>query len=282
MTTVAVLGTGIMGAPMARNIAAAGYDLRVWNRTRDKAEALADAPAMVASSPAEAVDGSDVVVTSLADGSVVDEVMRAAGPSLRQGAVWLQMSTVGIAWTNNLSDLADELDVTLFDAPVLGTRKPAEEGELTVLAAGPPELRSQAQPIFDAVGSQTVWLDRPGDASRLKLVTNAWITSMTVVLAESIALSEGLGIAPQRFLDAIAGGAVGAPYAQIKGPSMVNDDYPTSFPVRLARKDAQLVVDAAEMVDMDLRVATATAERFAAADDAGHGEADMAAVRRVI
>lgn len=281
MTTVAVLGTGIMGGPMARNIAAAGHDVRVWNRTRDKAEALADA-AVVASSPAEAVDGADVVVTSLADGAVVDEVMRLAAPSLRRGAVWLQMSTVGVAWTANLKRLADEFDVALFDAPVLGTRKPAEEGGLTVLAAGPPELRADAQPIFDAVGARTIWLDRTGDASRLKLVTNAWITSMTVVLAESIALAEGLGIAPQRFLDAIAGGAVGAPYAQIKGPSMANDDYPTSFPVRLARKDAQLVLDAADEVGLDLQVAAATAQRFAEADDAGHGEADMAAVRRVV
>jgi 3-hydroxyisobutyrate dehydrogenase len=278
---VAVLGTGLMGAPMARNIAAAGHDLRVWNRTRDKAEALADT-AVVASSPAEAVDGADVVVTSLADGGVVDEVMRAAAPSLRPGMAWLQMSTVGIAWTTTLGDLADELDVTMFDAPVLGTRKPAEDGELTVLAAGPPEQRSMAQPIFDAVGAQTIWLDSPGEASRLKLVTNAWITSLTVVLAESMSLAEGLGVAPQRFLDAIAGGAVGAPYAQIKGALMIDDDYPTSFPVRLARKDAQLVLEAAETAGLDLAVATATARRFADADEAGHGEADMAAVRRVV
>jgi len=281
MTTVAVLGTGIMGAPMARNIAAAGHEVRVWNRTRDRAEALTDVAA-VASTPAEAVERADVVVTSLADGAVVDEVMRAAAPSLRAGAVWLQMSTVGVAWTADLADLADEVGVTMFDAPVLGTRKPAEEGTLTVLAAGSPDLRATAQPIFDAVGAQTIWLDAPGDASRLKLVTNAWITSMTVVLAESIALAEGLGIAPQRFLDAIAGGAVGAPYAQIKGPSMVDDDYPTSFPVRLARKDAQLVLDAARNAGLDLLVATATAQRFAEADDAGHGDADMAAVRRAV
>ena len=279
MTTVAVLGTGIMGAPMARNIAAAGHEVRVWNRTRDRAEALTDV-AVVAPTPAAAVEGADVVVTSLADGAVVDEVMRAAAPSLRAGAVWLQMSTVGVAWTAELADLADEVGVALVDAPVLGTRTPAEEGTLTVLAAGSPELRDTAQPIFDAVGAQTIWLDAPGDASRLKLVTNAWITSMTVVLAESIALAEGLGIAPQRFLDAIAGGAVGAPYAQIKGPSMVDDDYPTSFPVRLARKDAQLVLDAARNAGLDLLVATATARRFAEADDAGHGDADMAAVRR--
>lgn len=281
MTAVAVLGTGYMGAPMARNIVTAGHDVRVWNRTPDRAEPVVAAGATLAPSPAEAVDGAGIVVTMLADGSAVDEVVRAAAPGLARRALWLQMSTVGLEWTNNLAELADELGVVLVDAPVLGTRKPAEEGELTVLAAGPPELRAQAQPIFDAVGARTIWLDRAGDASRLKLVTNAWIMSLTVVLAEAMSLADGLGLDPQRFLDAIEGGAVGAPYAQIKGRLMAADDYPTSFPVRLASKDARLVVDAAERHDLHLPVATAVAERYAAAVDAGHGERDMAAVRRV-
>ena len=281
MTAVAVLGTGYMGAPMARNIVTAGHDVRVWNRTPDRAEPVVAAGATLAPSPAEAVDGAGIVVTMLADGSAVDEVVRAAAPGLARRALWLQMSTVGLEWTNNLAELADDLGVVLVDAPVLGTRKPAEEGELTVLAAGPPELRAQAQPIFDAVGARTIWLDRAGDASRLKLVTNAWIMSLTVVLAEAMSLADGLGLDPQRFLDAIEGGAVGAPYAQIKGRLMAADDYPTSFPVRLASKDARLVVDAAERHDLHLPVATAVAERYAAAVDAGHGERDMAAVRRV-
>jgi 3-hydroxyisobutyrate dehydrogenase len=281
MTAVAVLGTGYMGAPMAHNIIAAGHDVRVWNRSRERAAHLVDEGATLASSPAAAVTDADIVVTMLSEGSAVAEVMRAAGPGLRSGAAWLQMSTVGDQWTSNLAELADELDVAFFDAPVLGTRKPAEAGELTVLAAGPAELRTQVEPIFDAVGSRTIWLDRPGEASRLKLVTNAGIMSLTVVLGEAMSLAEGRGLDPQRCLDAIDG-PVGAPYAQIKRKLMLNDDYPTSFPVRLARKDAELVVAAAASRDLHLPVAAATAERYAAADEAGHSEADMAAVRRVL
>lgn len=282
MTVVAVLGTGIMGAPMARNLAGAGFDVHVWNRTAGKAAPLADEGATVASSPAEAVDGADVVITMLADGDAVAQVMRDAAPKLGSDALWLQMSTVGTDWSTRLAQLADELGVATFDAPVLGTRKPAEDGQLTVLAAGPDDRRDTAQPVFDAVGAGTVWLDRAGDASRLKLAVNAWIASLTVALAESLALTEGLGVDPRRFLEAIEGGAVGAPYADIKGALMLEDDYPTSFPVRLVNKDVRLVLEAAREAGLDLQLAQATARRFAAAEDAGEGEADMAAVRRVV
>jgi len=164
---------------------------------------------------------------------------------------------------------------------VLGTKKPAEDGQLVVLAAGAGDVRDRVTPVFDAVGSRTIWLDGVGQASRLKLVINAWIAALTAALAESVALAEHLDVDPRQFLDAIDGGAVGAPYAQIKGPMMIDGEYPTSFPVRLARKDVGLVLDAAGD-DLPLRVAKAVAAQFSAAIDAGAGEDDMAAVRRAI
>ncbi|MGZ4495382.1 MAG: NAD(P)-dependent oxidoreductase, partial [Nocardioides sp.] len=135
--TVALLGTGLMGAGMARNIAKAGLTLRVWNRSADKAAPLADAGATVAATPAEAVEGADVVVTMLFDTDSVAATMREAAPGLSGDAVWLQMATVGIAGTDTLAGLARELGVAFVDAPVLGTRKPAEDGTLVVLASGP-------------------------------------------------------------------------------------------------------------------------------------------------
>lgn len=281
MTTVAVLGTGYMGGPMARNLAAAGQTVRVWNRSRERAEALADAGVTIADSPAEAVDGAVVVITMLSDGPVVAEVIDAAAKGLGSDVVWLQMSTVGRAWSARLAQRAAELGVVHVDAPVLGTRKPAEDGQLVVLAAGADDVRDRVSPVFDAVGSRTIWLDEVGQASRLKLVVNAWIAALTVALAESVALAEHLDVDPRLFLDAIDGGAVGAPYAQIKGPMMIDGDYPTSFPVRLARKDVGLVLDAAGG-DLPLRVAKAVAAQFSAALEAGAGEEDMAAVRRAM
>lgn len=281
MSTVAVLGTGYMGAPMARNIADAGHTVRVWNRSRARAEPLADAGATVADTPAEAVDGADIVITMLSDGPVVAEVIDAAAGRLGADVVWLQMSTVGDAWSVTLAARATDLGVTYVDAPVLGTKKPAEDGSLVVLAAGADDVRDRVAPIFDAVGWRTLWLDGVGRASRLKLVINAWIAALTAALAESVALAEHLDVDPRQFLDAIDGGAVGAPYAQIKGPMMIAGEYPTSFPVRLAHKDVGLVLDAAGDT-LPLRVAEAVAAQFSAAIDAGAGEDDMAAVRRAL
>lgn len=281
MTTVAVLGTGYMGAPIARNIADAGLAVRVWNRSRARAEPLADAGVTIADTPGGAADGADIVVTMLSDGPVVAEVIDAAAGGLGADVVWLQMSTVGVAWSTRLAARAADLGVTYVDAPVLGTREPAEAGTLVILAAGAAEVRDRVAPVFDVVGSRTIWIDTVGHASRLKLVINAWIAALTAALAESVALAEHLDVDPRQFLDAIEGGAVGAPYAQIKGPMMIAGDYPTSFPVRLARKDVGLVLDAAGDA-LPLRVAEAVAAQFTAAIDAGAGEDDMAAVRRAL
>lgn len=279
--TIAVLGTGHMGAPMARNLAAAGHDVRVWNRSRERAAPLAHTGATVAASPTDAVRGADIIITMLADGPVVADVISEASDGLEADAVWLQMSTVGVDWADRLAEVAADLDIAYVDAPVLGTTAPAEEGRLTVLASGADDVRDRVAPVFDVVGSKTVWLGEAGRASRLKLVTNAWVTTLTAAVAESVALAEHLGIDPRDFLDAIDGGAVGAPYAQIKGPMMIARDYPTSFPARLARKDVQLILDAARD-DLHMRLAGAAFEHFDAAVEAGHGDDDMAAVRQAI
>src|SRR4051812_1542717 len=147
--TVAVLGTGTMGAPMAVNIARAGQTVRAWNRTAAKAEGLDGVEA--AATVAEAVEGADLVVTMLADGDAVEQVAREALPAMGDGTVWLQMSTVGIEATERLALLAQERGVEFVDAPVIGTKQPAEQGKLTVLASGPREARERAKPVFDAV-----------------------------------------------------------------------------------------------------------------------------------
>jgi 3-hydroxyisobutyrate dehydrogenase len=276
--TVAVLGTGIMGGPMARNVAEAGLDTRVWNRTREKAEAVEGAE--VADTPAEAVEGVDIVVTMLADGSAVEKVMTEGGAleAMRDDAIWLQASTVGIEWTERLTGLAEDRGMTYVDAPVLGTKAPAEQGELTVLASGPDNALDACQPVFDAIGSKTVRLGEAGGGTRLKLVINNWLLSLLGNLGETIAFAESIGVPPESFLEAIDGGAVGAPYAQIKGPMMIEREFPTSFPLKLALKDLELVLEAAERHDAEMPVASAAARNFRRAVDDGHGDEDMAAV----
>jgi 3-hydroxyisobutyrate dehydrogenase len=280
-TAVAVLGTGIMGAAMARNILAAGMEVRVWNRTREKAEPLAEDGARVADSPAEAAEGADFVITMLADTDTVEEAVTGEEsplPTLAGNGIWLQMSTVGADGSDRLGEIAAEYGVTYVDAPVLGTKEPAEQGQLIVLASGPEDALEWCQTIFDAIGSKTLWLEPAGQGSRLKLVTNSWLVGLLGVLAETIALARAVGVDPSRFLEAIEDSPVGAPYAQMKGQMMIQESFPTSFSVNLARKDATLLLEAAEAKGLQLTIAKAAAAHFDGAIDAGYGEEDMAAV----
>jgi 3-hydroxyisobutyrate dehydrogenase len=276
--SVAVLGTGIMGLPMARNLANAGLEVRAWNRTREKAEPLADDGVTVADSVTEAVDGADAWITMVADGDAVngvaEEALAAAGDAL-----WLQTSTVGLAATRELAELAERSGTPFVDCPVLGTKAPAEAGKLVILASGPESTREPCEPIFDAIGSKTVWLGEAGNGSRMKLVVNAWIQSLTAAVGQSIALAEGLGVEPGTFLEVIDGTPTGSPYAQLKGSQILEgrlDD--VSFSTVLARKDTGLVVEALEEAGLEAALAQAVWERFDGAVRLGSGELDMAAV----
>lgn len=269
---IALLGTGIIGAGMARNIAAAGSELTVWNRTRAKAEGLA---ARVADSPAEAVEGADVLVTVLSDGPTVAQVVREAAPAA--GTVWMQCSTVGVAACADLAALAEELGLVYVDAPVLGTKGPAEAGQLTVLASGPESARAALEPVLDAVSAKVLWLGEAGQGSRLKLVMNAWVLTIVEGVAESLALAKALGLDPQLFLDGVKGGALDAPYVQIKGSAMLSGDLEAQFPLWGAAKDARLIEEAGAAAGVELALASAMRTHFERAEQAGHGHLDMAA-----
>lgn len=277
--SIAVLGTGIMGAGMARNLAAAGLDVTVWNRSPQKAKPLADDGATVAGTAAEAVAGADVVLTMLFDTGAVAAVMDDAAGSMRDGAVWVQASTVGVEGTERLQAIAERHGVAFLDVPVLGTKAPAENGQLVVLASGPSSWRPTVQPVFDAIGSRTQWVgETVGDASRLKLAVNAWIGVMVSGVGQSIALAQGLGLDPQQFLDAVSGQAVDAPYVQMKGKAMIADEHPTSFELDGVIKDTDLILAALRSTGADDTLAAAVRDRLAAASAAGHGQEDMSAV----
>jgi 3-hydroxyisobutyrate dehydrogenase len=264
------LGTGIMGAPMARQIAAAGHDVVAWNRTREKAQGIEGVA--VADSPAAAVEGAEIVVTMLSDGAAVEEVAGQAG--IPADAIWWQASTVGLEATDRLKNLGP----TYVDAPVLGTKQPAEEGTLTVLAAGPSDALDTLAPLFDAVGSKTIRLGEVGEATRAKLVMNHWVLALTAATAETISLAHSLGVDPKLFLEGIAGGPLDSAYAQMKGALILEDRTgEASFPLRLAEKDARLIVETGAAGEL----APAVERAFARGAEAGLGDHDMAAVGSV-
>lgn len=278
--SVTVLGTGLMGAGMARSLARAGYQVTVWNRTLDKATPLAGADGItVADSLHEALGGADFIVTMLFDADAVADVVRGALPKAPKHTVWVQTSTVGVTGATQLAELADEHDVAFVDAPVLGTRQPAEQGTLIVLAAGDTALRERVAPVFDAIGSRTIWVgEQPGDGQRLKLVANSWVLSVTGATAQSIGFAHELGIDPELFLDAIAGGMLDCGYAQVKGKAMLAGDFAPSFGLAGAAKDGDLIVSAMGEAKTDQRIMRALRDTFADVSGAGHAEEDIAAV----
>jgi 3-hydroxyisobutyrate dehydrogenase len=278
---VAVLGAGgTMGMGMATNIARAGLPLVAWNRTREKAEPLSELGGRIVDTPAEAGAGSDVIVTMLTDGDAVLEAMQGDDGALSQageGCVWVQMSTIGERATQRCIELAQAAGVGFVDAPVSGTKQPAAEGKLVVMASGPQELRERVQPVFDAVGGRTLWVgDEPGAGTRLKLVTNAWLVAVAEGVAETIALAEGLGLDPALFLEAIDGGPLESPYARMKAKAMIDRDFTPSFALKLATKDAVLAVQSARERGVDLPVLEAISERMQQAVPE-HGDEDLSA-----
>ena len=260
---IAVLGTGIMGGPMARNLAAAGHDVTVWNRTREKANGLG---VVVADTPAEAVAGAEVVITMLTDGPTV----AATVPELDQETLWIQMSTVGVADTASFA----ARHARFMDAPVLGSKPQAESGELLVLASG----ADRPEEVFDAIASRVMWLaDEPGAGTRLKLTVNLWIMNLVENLAETFALADANGIDPGLFLDAIQGRPMDSGYAHLKGEKILSGDFTPAFTLSVGIKDVRLALAMAQEAGLELGLAPVTLERFERAIALGHGDEDVAA-----
>ncbi len=278
--TIAVLGAGgVMGLPIARNLARAGFEVRAWNRSREKTEPLADDGVEIVASPAQAAEGAGMVLTILSDAEAVIAVMAGGGRALRamgQDAIWIQASTIGEQGTERCIALAAEGGVGFVDSPVLGTKAPAEQGKLVVLASGHDDLRDRVAPVFDVIGQRTIWVGEAGSGTMLKLVSNTWILSLVEGSAEALALAEGVGLDPKLLLEAVAGGPLDLPYLQMKGNAIMQRNFEPSFRLALAAKDARLVEETARRHDLDLPLVTTIRERL----DEGareNGDLDMCA-----
>ena len=278
--SVAVLGTGIMGAAMARNLLAAGLRTTVWDRSGSATAQLAAAGARVAGSAAEAVGDARVVITMLPTGDIVDSVMFGEGVlgSLPGGAAWAQMGTIGVQATQDFAGRVGQSrpDVLFVDAPVSGSKGPAESGQLLILASGPREAEPVLRPAFAAIGRKTVWLGAAGQGSRLKLVVNAYMSIMIEGVAEALELAAEMGIESQTLSEAIEGGPLDAPIAGAKLHLMERGEYAPEFPLEWALKDVDLALQES---DGGLPVLSALSAQWHAAVDAGHGREDISAAR---
>jgi 3-hydroxyisobutyrate dehydrogenase len=278
---IAFLGTGRMGGPMAANLARAGFEVRAWDRTASHAAALAQDGATAAASPADAVRGAGILITMLADGPATEEVWNgpdgltlAAGP----GLIWVQMATVGLDWTQRLANTAMTYGVSFFDAPVSGSRGPAQAGQLTILASGPSWMQETVAPVFAALGRATAWLGPAGNGTRAKLVLNNWLTDLTEATAETLTFADHLGLDPAAIVDLLESTPLGSPYAVQKARSMLASDYTPAFALKHALKDSDLAAHAAQESGTELAITNALLPRWRRAAASGHADDDLAAI----
>jgi len=279
--TVTVLGAGIMGSAMTRNLVAAGFDTRVWDRSPQATGPLADAGARVAASAPDAVRDARIVITMLPTAEVVESVIFDGGTAdaFADGCVWAQMGTIGVEATLRIGErlALKRPDVMFVDAPVSGSKGPAEQGQLLILASGPAAAADALRPVFDVLGRKTVWLGQAGHGSQVKLVVNAYMSILIEGVAETMELADRLGIGHQQLAEAIEGGPLDAPIADAKLHKMDRQDYAAEFPLEWALKDVDLAISAAPGDAPPLLAALS--RQWHAAVAAGHGREDISAAR---
>jgi 3-hydroxyisobutyrate dehydrogenase len=281
---VAVLGIGSMGHGMAASALRAGIPTIVWNRTMEATRDLAQLGAEVAETAAGAARRAAIVVTMVTDADAVISIARDQGmlAALAPGAVWAQMSTIGVAGTDRVTAIAgaDRPDVMLLDAPVSGSKDPAERGQLTIFASGPSAARSRVAPLFDALGQRTIWAGEAGAGTRLKLVNNTWLAFAAEAVAASVALARRLGLDTETVVDALDGAPLVSAWQAAKLRRIADGEFSAQFALSLALKDVRLALQAAG--DDRFAALACLADEWQQAVDQGLGEQDLTIVTRVL
>jgi 3-hydroxyisobutyrate dehydrogenase len=274
---VGLLGVGLMGSAMAHRLLNEGIQVLAWDRDTGRVQALGRRGADIASSASDVVSGADVVITMLPTAEIVLSVVEPLLSQWPETTIWLQMSSVGAAESDQLARVASAHGVILFDAPVSGSTHPAEEGKLTILASGPDSARTRVEPVLAALGSRVQWVGEAGMGSRLKLAANHWMITAVAALAETMHLCELMGLDQQQFIGLLDGGPLGSSYGLEKLGEMDRHEYPAGFPVRLAVKDLELVREVAKSAHVEAPLLDAVLERMSEISRS-HGDDDLAAV----
>ncbi len=281
---VAVLGIGTMGHGMAASALRAGLPTIVWDRHPEATRDLAERGADVADTAVEAAERAGIVVTMVPDADAVISVARDQGmlAALSPGAIWVQMATIGLAGITEVMALVERErpDVTLLDAPVSGSKDPAERGQLIIFASGPDEVRPRVAPLFDALGHRTVWVGAAGAGTRLKLVNNTWLAFENEAIAASVALAHRLGLATETVADALNGSPIVSPWQAAKLERITAGDFSAQFALSLALKDVHLALQAE--AGGQFAALACLADEWQQAVDQGLGDQDLTVVTRVL
>jgi len=281
---IAFLGIGTMGHAMATRALRAGIPTIVWNRDPEATGDLGKLGAEVAQSPADAARRATIVVTMVTDADVVLAIAKDQGmlAALAPGAIWVQMSTIGVAGIQQVEALVEteRPDVVLIDAPVSGSKEPAEQGRLTIFASGSDVVRSRLEPLFEALGQRTIWVGPVGAGSRLKLVANAWLALAAEAVNTSVALARRLGLETEIVVNALGGGPLVSPWQAAKLERIAQGDFSAQFALSLALKDVHLALEVAG--EDGFRTLACLADEWQEVVDLGFGDSDLTVVARTL
>ncbi|XP_062024859.1 glyoxylate/succinic semialdehyde reductase 2, chloroplastic [Rosa rugosa] len=278
---VGFLGLGIMGSPMAQNLIKSGCDVTVWNRTKSKCDPLISLGAKYKPSPAEVAASCDVTFAMLADPeSAVDVALgkHGAASGMSSGKGYVDVSTVDGETSKLIGGHIKATGALFLEAPVSGSKKPAEDGQLIFLTAGDKSLYEIAAPLLDIMGKSRFYLGEVGNGAAMKLVVNMIMGSMMASFSEGLVLTEKIGLDPKVLVEVVSQGAISAPMYSLKGPSMIQSLYPTAFPLKHQQKDMRLALGLAESVSQSTPIAAAANELYKVAKSHGLSDEDFSAV----
>lgn len=281
--TIGLIGLGLMGKPMARNLLKAGFPLVVWNRTAAKADDLVREGAKLAANPREAAAQADVLLTIVSDPPALEDVLwgaHGALDGLRRGSVLVDSSTVTPGLERRVAAACAERGVDFLDAPVTGGTWGAEKGELVFMIGGKAEVFERVKPVLSAMGQKFFVLGPHGAGQTVKLAMNLLLAVEVDALAESLALVAAAGIPGERFVEVMQSGMGRAPVLDVKAPLMLKGEFPASFPLRLMHKDVRLALELARQRGVTLPVGSAAYATYTAVKDASQDDPDFAAVAR--
>jgi 3-hydroxyisobutyrate dehydrogenase-like beta-hydroxyacid dehydrogenase len=275
---VGFIGMGIMGSRMAANLVKAGFDVHVWNRTRERAEEIEGA--VVEDTPAGAA-AVGTVITMVVDAPQVEEVLfgeDGAAAGLPEGGLVIDMSTIAPSASRAIAERLRERDIHFLDAPVTGSKPKAADGTLTIMAGGEAESFERARPLFEAMGKLVLHVGPQGHGSMVKLINNTVAAINTAAVAEGISLATRAGVDLDKLVEVISAGSGASAMLTLKAEPIIQRDYETLFKLGHMLKDVRHCIDEAQALGMELPLAGAAEKLYTAADEAGHYDDDFAAV----
>jgi len=285
MKRIGFLGMGIMGRAMAANLVRAGYRVVVWNRTPERCAPLVALGAEQLRSPQEVVAASEVTIAMLADPDAARDVaLGTAGvvSCLKSGQAYVDMSTVDPGTSRIIAAAVEKVGGRFLEAPVSGSKKPAEDGTLVILAAGDETLYREMAPVFSVLGKKSMFLGEAGCGASLKLIVNMTMGGMMTLLGEALSLGDRCGLDGERILEALTSGAIANPLFAVKGAGILRGEHPVNFPLKHMQKDLRLAVGLGDAAGQPLHAVATANETFKRALAAGLGEMDFSAVARVV